>query len=93
VNEYAAALFGKYNTISPELVRRFPSLEKEVRRFIRPGEFVISFESTSGIEGVVKSSSFMGAFHEAEIDLSGHTILVINEAPLAPGDLVYISRR
>ncbi|MGZ3924549.1 MAG: ABC transporter ATP-binding protein, partial [Flavisolibacter sp.] len=93
VNEYAAALFGKYNTISPELVRRFPSLEKEVRRFIRPGEFVISFESTSGIEGVVKSSSFMGAFHEAEIDLSGYPILVVTEAPLLPGDVVYVSRR
>ena len=93
VNEYAAALFGKYNSISPELIERFPSLENEMRRFIRPGEFVISENGDNGIEGIVKTSNFMGAYHEAEIDLSGYSILVISAEPLLPGDAVYVSIR
>lgn len=91
VNEYAAALFGKYNAISLELIQRFPSLEKEVRRFIRPAGFSITRAENDSVKGVVKTSTFMGVYHEVEIDLSGYSILVISADSLLPGDTVYVS--
>jgi len=91
VNEYAAALFGKYNIISPALIERFPSLQNVVRRFIRPGDFVISYNEDRGIEGRVMNSNFMGPYYEAELDLSGYAIIVTSETPLKSGDTVYIS--
>ena len=93
VNEYAAALFGKYNIVSAGLLQRFPSLEHQLPRFIRPGEFIINCNSSDAVEGLVVKSSFMGAYYEAEIDLSGYSILVISETPLLPGDAVYVSLR
>jgi len=93
VNEYAAALFGKYNIVSAGLLQRFPSLEHQLPRFIRPGDFIINRNSSDAVEGVVINSSFMGAYYEAEIDLSGYSILVISETPLLPGDAVYVSLR
>jgi ABC-type sugar transport system ATPase subunit len=91
VNEYAAALFGKYNVISGELIQRFPSLANQVRRFIRPGEFIISLDPNAGIKGTIKTAAFMGSYYEAEIDISSHTITVNTPLNLTEGDTVYIS--
>jgi hypothetical protein len=41
----------------------------------------------------VKTSAFMGTYYEAQIDLSGHTVIVITNFNLDPGDTVYISLR
>lgn len=90
VNEYAAALFGKYNSVSPELIRLFPSLENDVRRFIRPGDFRISIEN-NGVQSKVQRSSFLGTYHEAEINISGHQIIVISDYELNEGESVFIS--
>jgi ABC-type sugar transport system ATPase subunit len=93
LNEYAAALFGKYNYISEELMERFPDLKNQARRFIRPGEFIVHTDPNAGIEATVKTSAFMGAYYEAQIDISGHTITVITESGIKTGDTVCISVR
>jgi ABC-type sugar transport system ATPase subunit len=93
VNEYAAALFGKYNVVSEELIQLFPSLRSGVRRFMRPGDFTIGNSPSAGIQAKVKTSAFMGTYYEAQIDLSGHTVIVITNFNLDPGDTVYISLR
>ena len=92
VNEYAAALFGKYNVVSEELIQFFPSVSG-VRRFMRPGDFTIGNSPSAGIQAKVKTSAFMGTYYEAQIDLSGHTVIVITDFNLDPGDTVYISLR
>lgn len=90
VNEYAAALFGKYNSVSPELIHLFPSLENDVRRFIRPRDFRVNLDN-SGVESKVQRSSFMGTYHEVEINLSGHLVIVVSDYELKEGDTVYLS--
>jgi iron(III) transport system ATP-binding protein len=90
VNEYTAALFGKYNSVSPELIHLFPALKNDVRRFIRPGDFRISLDD-NGVESEVKASSFMGTYYEAEINVSGHSVIVVCDESLKSGDTVYLS--
>jgi ABC-type sugar transport system ATPase subunit len=90
VNEYAAALFGKYNAVSPALVQLFPSLQNDTKRFLRAGDFQIGFEK-SGVEGRVISVSFMGSFYEMEISVPGLQLIITHNNALKKGDIVYVS--
>jgi len=90
VNEYAAALFGKYNVVSSELVQLFPYLQKDTRRFIRPGDFQLSFQR-HGVEAEVISSNFMGSFYEMEVRVSSGKLIVTGDEFFQKDDKVYIS--
>ena len=90
VNEYAAALFGKYNSLSPELIRLFPSLQNDIRRFLRPGDFRISRDS-NGVESKVERSSFLGTYYEAELNLSGYSVIVVSDHECKEGETVYLT--
>jgi hypothetical protein len=90
VNEYAAALFGKYNAVSPALVQLFPSLQNDTKRFIRAGDFQVGFE-TNGVEGRIISVSFMGGFYEMEIAVPGSQLIITHANSFRKGDVVYIS--
>jgi iron(III) transport system ATP-binding protein len=90
VNEYAAALFGKYNAVSPALVQLFPSLQNATKRFIRAGDFQVGFE-TNGVEGRIISVSFMGGFYEMEIAVPGSQLIITHANSFRKGDVVYIS--
>jgi ABC-type sugar transport system ATPase subunit len=91
VNEYAAALFGKYTVVSSELIQLFPSLENDNRRFIRPGAFKISFNE-NGIKAEIQSLNFMGNFYEIEVNASGCKLIVISDnSNLNKSDVIYVS--
>lgn len=90
VNEYAAALFGKYNTVSADLVHVFPSLQNDTRRFIRPGDFQINHGENS-VEAEVISSIFMGSFYEIEISVLKSKLFVASDKTFEKGTVVNIS--
>jgi ABC-type sugar transport system ATPase subunit len=90
VNEYVAALFGKYNAVSPELVQLFPSLQNGTRRFIRPGDFKISSDK-NGMEGEITSVSFMGSFHEIEISVAGLKLIIADNNIFKEGETAFVS--
>ena len=90
VNEYAAALFGKFNPVSPRLIHLFPALANDVRRFIRPNDFQIKRDN-NGVQSKVQLSRFMGAYYEVEIDASGQQVTVVSDYELKEGETVYLS--
>jgi ABC-type sugar transport system ATPase subunit len=94
VNEHAAALFGKYNVVSRELIQAFhdhPEIEQNVNGFIRPEHFTIEPGDHNGIKGEVKKVNFMGNFYELLINISGHTIIVNGNEAYQVGDTVSVS--
>jgi ABC-type sugar transport system ATPase subunit len=91
VNEYAAALFGKYNLINPSLMQLFPSLANRDQRFIRPGDFKIGSDETNGVQAEVTSVTLMGSFYEIEVSVSENRLTVISNDRFKKGDCVYIS--
>jgi ABC-type sugar transport system ATPase subunit len=91
INEYAAALFGKYTIMSNELIRVFPSLENNNRRFMRPGDFKISFNEND-VSAEIQSLNFMGNFYEIEVNASGCKLIITSDSNnLNKGDVVYVS--
>jgi len=93
VSEYVAALFGKYNLVSPEIIQLFPSLENDDRRFIRPGDFLINLNEDKGVKGEVRSLSFMGSYYEMEVEVSGCILTITTNISFTPGGTVRISLR
>lgn len=90
VNEYAAALFGKYNVVSPELVQLFPSLQNDIRRFIRPNDFQLSLEE-NGVQAEVVASNFTGNFYEIELKIFQCKLFAIDQNNFKKGEQVYLS--
>lgn len=89
VNEYAAALFGKYNFVTPQLIQLFPSLENAKRRFIRPADFKVNLNG-DGVKGKITSQIFMGNFYETEISVSGQK-LIVAASNLFTENIVFVS--
>lgn len=86
VSEYAAALFGRYNTVTPELIQLFPTLENQ--RFLRPSELKIRAD---GVQGKILSIKFMATYYELEVDIAGMKIIITDNSKFAEGDTVYLS--
>ena len=95
INEYSAALFGKYNIIDDTLLRTFSShvgIKLNGKRFLRPEDFTISHEKSVGLRAEVKKVSFMGTYNELLVNISGNNVLVNNcGCSIKEGDTVYIS--
>jgi ABC-type glutathione transport system ATPase component len=95
VNEYSAALFGKYNIINDDLLRLIasnPEIKLNGKRFLRPEDFTIDLEKSSGLIAKVKKVSFMGSYNEILVNISGHDILVNNcGCSIKEGETVHIS--
>jgi ABC-type sugar transport system ATPase subunit len=91
INEYVAALFGKFILVSPELIRLFPSLENHDRRFIRPGDFQISQRKDAGVEGEVLFSNFMGNYFEMEVNASGLNLIITHISKFKTGETIFVS--
>jgi ABC-type Fe3+/spermidine/putrescine transport system ATPase subunit len=96
VNEYAAALFGTYNRVSPALMKLFFPHSfvtlNNVNRFIRPEHFVLSHTEDSGVKGVVIQVRFMGSYFELEVMIEGNTIRVNNNGnTYKKGDIVFVA--
>jgi len=88
VTEYAAALFGKYTVVSPELIQLFPSLKKDNRRFVRPADFKIS---SSGVQCSVTSVSFAGSFYEIEAGIGKLKLTLASNDYYKEGDRFFLS--
>jgi ABC-type sugar transport system ATPase subunit len=93
INEYVAALFGKFILVSPELVQLFPSLENHDHRFIRPGDFQISHRKDRGVEGEVLFSNFMGNYFEMEVNVSGLKLIINHTSKFRTGETVFVSAK
>jgi len=96
VNEYVAALFGRYNRVSSDAATLFKELADLMKGsnyfFIRPEDVSISMEPGMSPGGVVKKISYLGSCYELEIELSG-TIIKAQTAlnNIDAGDLVHVS--
>jgi ABC-type Fe3+/spermidine/putrescine transport system ATPase subunit len=95
VNEYAAALFGKYTLLTPSLARAFGAVAdtntKVVNRFIRPEHFKLKKQG-EGLMCKVLKGTFMGSYYEAVVVSSGLK-LIINTGTqrVSKGDIAYVS--
>jgi ABC-type Fe3+/spermidine/putrescine transport system ATPase subunit len=83
INEYAAALFGRYTILTHALAKAFyPPAHKElINQFIRPEGFKITDDEGVGPKGTVRSIRFMGSYYELEVEaggtiLTGHSNMV-----------------
>lgn len=95
VNEYVAALFGRYNLVSPEQAKKIkglPSAElNEKKLMIRPEHFKIENSETQ-LRGIVKDIIFWGGFYELEVLLPGKTVSVkTDNGGFRKGDPVSLS--
>ena len=96
VNEYAAALFGKFNVMSPFLAKAFSAFTdielNYISSFIRPEQFQIGYDENSGVKGEVQKVLFMGSYYEAEVNISGNAIIIYtNNSTIKKGESVYVS--
>jgi iron(III) transport system ATP-binding protein len=94
VNEYTAALFGKYNILPSDLVRALAAFGPKttaILHFIRPEQFAVFSEAGKGMKGDVVQVRFMGGYYELEVSVSGTRLLVHSNTPYEKGAVVYIS--
>ena len=96
VNEYAAALFGKFNKLSSALAKALGASNKnnEVQILKRPEHFKFVESAQAGIAAVVKKVSFMGSHYEVEVDADGNKIMLTrSNNSIKTGDTVFVALR
>lgn len=96
VSEYAAALFGRYNVLTPSLAKAFAAFAdiemNRINSFIRPEQFSISHREDEGVKGEIKETHFMGSYYQLSIQISGHQLIAnTNVNGWKKGDVVYAS--
>lgn len=93
VNEYVAALFGKYSLIFPALAAAFGREARAGKKlFTRPEHFIRSIQKPGAVKGRLVSISYFGSYTEYEIAVSGQTLLIRNDGPTAEiGEEVFVS--
>ena len=96
VNEYAAALLGKYHLFSTDratsIIGLLPAEIKGKKILIRPEQFLITKEPGATIIGKISRMAFMGAYYELQVTISDEQITVVTGSPgFATGDIVYLS--
>lgn len=94
LNDYAAALFGKYTILKPELVQAFTAMWNEPKKlphYMRPEQFVIVDDEHKGLKGLATNVRFMGTRYEVDIMLSGTEIIVDSSSAVKKGDTVYVA--
>ncbi len=96
VNEYAAALLGRYNLMSPAQARSLdglPGIHLNGRHlFIRPENFILVPENGQAPAGKVNKVSFWGGYHELEVLLpEGAITLRATHPQVKAGDIVHVS--
>jgi len=91
LNEYVAALFGKYFIVSADLIEVFPSLAENNLRFLRPNDFELTYQKNIGVEAEVNHVIFMGSYFEITVNVFGNKLTTFSNKPFVKGDLVFIS--
>jgi ABC-type Fe3+/spermidine/putrescine transport system ATPase subunit len=94
-NEYAAALFGKYNLLSPALAAEFtglPKADKTKDLLVRPEEIKMVPGEGSGAVGMVKKVTFFGGYYELEVLVRNQILIVKSDVnSVAEGATVNLS--
>ena len=96
VNEYVAALFGKYNLITPAksgILEGLPGIMLNGKNiFIRPEDLKIVRNKKDAISGKIRELAFYGSYLEAEVAL-GNELLTIKttDARLKKNGMVNIT--
>ena len=97
VDEYVAALFGKYNRLTPALYRELSAIEGkgavQPDSFLRPEDFKISPVNGAGVLARVLKADFMGAYYELEVSAAGTLFTLYSEACFNKNDSVNVSLR
>jgi iron(III) transport system ATP-binding protein len=95
VDEYVAALFGRYNIVPLDLALSLSDYSdvsmNDFYSFLRPERFVIVPDGSKGLKSEVKRVNFMGSHFELVLNVSGNTILVNSTEAYQPGDIVCVS--
>lgn len=96
VNEYAAALLGKYNLLSKRQSEALTgSPEKEMtgkKILVRPEQFIVSKEPVSPFKGTVNHVAFPGGYYELQVLFMDAPLTIITSQPtFVKGDTVYLS--
>ncbi|MCU7551982.1 ABC transporter ATP-binding protein [Chitinophagaceae bacterium LB-8] len=95
VDEYVAALFGRYNVVSLDLALSLSDYSdvsmNDFYGFLRPERFVIVPDDSKGVEGKVNRVNFMGSHYEMAIRIGDNSILVNSRQAYQPGDVVYVT--
>lgn len=97
VNEYCAALFGKYNLLSKETAALFPGMTKIAdagkRIILRPEHFKLSDQSyRNAVKAIVTKVHFVGSFQEIEVMVNDETFLMRCAGDtLSLNDIIYIT--
>ncbi|HUC81512.1 MAG TPA: ABC transporter ATP-binding protein [Flavisolibacter sp.] len=92
VDEYAAALLGRYNHFDEQTAKAFSAFAKaEVKSFVRP-EKLCFVSAGKGVEATVKQVRFMGGYYEVEAMVQGQTVFVHTMGnPPARGETVFLA--
>lgn len=91
VDEYTAALFGKYNVWTASLQKLFGDVDSNhLRSFVRPEEIMIV--DNGGIEVKVSRVDFMGSYFEVAVKTAaGKVILYTSRSGIKAGDMITIN--
>lgn len=97
-NAYVAGLFGKYNAISPALIKAFSNAARtsfvEENCCTRPENFIISTTDNQSIKGLVTNVLFFGSYYEIDVLVLGESIIIkTNNGNICKGDFVNIETR
>jgi len=97
VNEYAAGLFGKFNSFTKSEAAAFGEIPKAYGNrkllYIRPEAFtLVAKKSKTAVAGKVTEVAFLGSGYEIEIALPASMITVrIDSCTVNKGERVYVS--
>jgi ABC-type sugar transport system ATPase subunit len=96
VNEYAAGLFGKYNSFTRTEAASFGEVPNgygnKKQLFLRPEAFTLSAKkSKTAVAGIVTDVAYLGSHYEVEVALPDAMVIVkIDNIEQSQGDVVYV---
>lgn len=97
VNEYAAGLFGKYNSFTRTEAAEFGEIPNSYgnkkQLFLRPEAFtLIAKKSKTSVAGIVTDIAYLGSHYEVEVALPDAMMIVkIDNIEQSQGDVVYVT--
>ena len=97
INEYAAGLFGKYNSFTKAEAARFGEIPKgygnRKQLFLRPEAFALSpKKSKTSVAGKITEVTFLGSSYEVEVALNESIVTIkTDNNTVSKGDAVYVS--
>lgn len=96
VNEYVAALFGRYNLVGEAAAAAIARLAgihgKGKKMLIRPEHFQLVSAGSEALTGTVQQVNFFGSYYEIVVLLAGEPVTVkTGSGPPAPGEEVYLA--